>query len=336
MMVQFAAFKAGCRGWFERYAVLGDDLVIADYRVAREYLELCRIIGVEVNLSKSIVSNNLSLEFAKRFFWKGEEVTPIPLLGLAVGWLGVRDIAEIASQVKSRSGRTPSLYMIGRFVNLGLKTCSGLGQKLIFSMGRKARSIVLLLTRPGAVYGVENLLKWYTLTRATGQNISVEGAWDAMADATRHRISHFVSLNLRRRLFKAMVSFDISRFYKTVKPFGAVGSDRMGYFGLSTWWEENVIAPFKAPILKRLDEVDAMISEIDRVLAKRDEAQLLKLLEAMEELEEQVALVPSEVKFERTEQEMTGRKTDKFPKRVRGWTKLIRKFRRAYQDCRHK
>jgi len=48
MMVQFAAWKAGCRGWFERYAVLGDDLVIGDYWVVREYLELYRIIGVEI------------------------------------------------------------------------------------------------------------------------------------------------------------------------------------------------------------------------------------------------------------------------------------------------
>lgn len=335
MMVQFAAWKAGCRGWFERYAVLGDDLVIGHHLVAHEYLKLCRIIGVEVNLSKSIVSDNLSLEFAKRFFFKGSEATPMPLLGLAVGWLGVRDIAEIASQTKSRTGRSPSFYMMGRFVNLGLRTCSGLSQKLIFSMGRKARSIVLLLTRPGAVHGVSNLLEWYTLTRASGSSLSTQGAWEAMAAATLHRIAHFQSLNLRRRLFKALVSFDISRYYKE-RWLGKAASDRMGWFGLSTWWEETVIQPYKEPMLRKLDEIDSMIREINRVIAAKDEGSLLKLLQAMEDLEEQIALVPTEVQFERAEQELSGRKPDKFPKRVRGWTKLIRKFRRAYQDACHR
>jgi hypothetical protein len=330
LMVQFAAFKAGCRGWFERYAVLGDDLVIGDYRVAREYLALCKVIGVGVNMSKSIVSDNLSLEFAKRFFYKGVEVTPVPLLGLAIGWLGVRDIAEIASQVFSRTGKRPSFYQIGRFVNLGFRSCSDLGQKLIFSMSRKAKSIVLLLTRPGSVYGVSSLLEWYTLTRASGQCLSTLGAWDAIADAVRHRVTHFQSLNLRRRLFKALVSFDLVPFMKRVF------SDRMAWFGIATWWHDTVIAPYKAPMLQKLDEIDAMIADVNRSIAAKDEASLLRLLQAMEDLEEQVALVPTEVQLERSESETSRAKPDKFPKRVRGWTKLIRKFRRAYQNAQHR
>lgn len=330
MMVQYAAWKAGSRGWFAKYAVLGDDLVIGDHLVAHQYLLLCDIIGVEVNMSKSIVSDNLSLEFAKRFFYKGEEVTPIPLLGLAVGWLGVRDIAEIASQVHSRTGKLPSFYMIGRFVGLGLRVCNGLGQKLIFSMGRRAKSIVLLLTRPGSSHGVANLLSWYTLTRASGSTLDHQGAWPAIADAVKQRISHFQSLNLRRRLFKAMLSFDLVPLLNEYYP-----GSRMAWFGLAAWWHENVIVPYKSPMLKKLDEVDAMIREIDRTIASKNEASLLQLLQVMEDLEEQVALVPTQVRLIRDAQEAIGRKTDKFPKRVKGWTKLIRKFRRAYQDARH-
>jgi len=330
MMVQYAAWKAGCRGWFEKYAVLGDDLVIGDHLVAKQYLELCRVIGVEINLAKSIVSDNLSLEFAKRFFYKGQEVTPVPLLGLAVGWLGVRDVAEIARQVKDRTGRTPSHYMVGRYVNLGLKACSGLAEKLIFSMGRKAKSIVLLLARPGAIHGVSSLLQWYTLTRASGKVLSTEGAWEAIAGAVHHRISHFKSLNLRRRLFKALVSFDISRYMK------GVFSDRMAWFGIAEWWNNSVIVPYKAPMLRKLDEIDVMISGVNQAITRKDENSLLILLQAMEDLEEQISLVPSEVQFERTDQELAGRKPDKFPRRVRGWTKLIKKFRRAYQDAQHK
>jgi hypothetical protein len=330
LMVQFAAFKAGCRGWFERYAVLGDDLVIGDYRVAREYLALCQVIGVDVNISKSIVSDNLSLEFAKRFFYKGTEVTPVPLLGLAIGWLGVRDIAEIGSQVFSRTGKRPSFYQIGRFVNLGYRSCTEMGQKLIFSMSRKSKSIVLLLTRPGSLYGVPSLLEWYTLTRASGQCLSTLGAWDAISDAVLHRVNHFKSLNLRRRLFKALVSFDLVPFMKRSFP------DRMAWFGIATWWHDTVVAPYKAPMLEKLDEIDVMIADVNRSIMKKDEDSLLRLLQAMENLEEQVALVPTEVQLERSEKEAARAKPDKFPKRVRGWTKLIRKFRRAYQNAQHR
>jgi len=332
MMVQFAAWKAGCRGWFERYAVLGDDLVIGDYRVAREYLELCRVIGVEINLSKSIVSNNLSLEFAKRFFHKGTEVTPVPLLGLAVGWLGVRDLAEIASQIASRTGKIPSFYMMGRFIGLGLSTCTGLGQKLIFSMGRRARSIVLLLSRPGSSHGVANLLTWYTMTRASGSTLDHQGAWPTIAAVVRQRIEHFKGLNLRRRLYKALLSFDLVPALRT---YWGSAFERMAFFGLSQWWEENVIVPFKTPMLKKLDEIDVIIKDINRVIDSKDEATLLRLLQTMEDLEEQVALVPTAVRLQREERDISYRKVDKYPKRVRSWTKLIRKFRRADQTARH-
>lgn len=332
MMVQFAAWKAGSRGWFERYAVLGDDLVIGDYRVAREYLSLCDVIGVEVNMSKSIVSNNLSLEFAKRFFYKGTEVTPIPLLGLAVGWLGVRDIAEIASQVYSRTGKRPTFYMMGRFIGLGMSSCTGLGQKLIFSMGRRARSIVLLLLRPGSSHGVADLLKWYTVTRATGSSLSHQGAWPTIAAVVRQRIAHFQALNLRKRLFKALLSFDL---VPMLKLYWGSAFERMAWFGLATWWHENVIVPYKAPMLEKLDEIDLVIKDINRVIESKDEATLLRLLQTMEDLEEQVALVPTAVRLQREERDVLHRKVDKYPKRVRGWTKLIRKFRRAYQNARH-
>jgi hypothetical protein len=330
MMVQYAAWKAGSRGWFERYAVLGDDLVIGDHRVAAEYIKLTEVMGVEVNMSKSIVSDNLSLEFAKRFWYKGEEVTPLPLLAIAIGWLGVRDIAEIAGQVYSRTGKLLSLYNLGRFVNLGFKTSSGLANKLIRSLGRKARSIVLLLTRPGAPYGVGSLLQWYALNRANGSSYNTEGVWPAIADSVTARVKQFQSLNLRRRLYRALVGFSIQRCMNKLVP------DRMAWFGIAEWWHKEVIEPFRAPILRKLDEIDAMIVDVNRAITKKDEATLLRLLEAMELLEEQVALVPTEVTLVRDEQEIVRPPADKFPKRVRSWNRLIRKFHRAYQDSQHK
>lgn len=328
-MVQWAAKKAGIRGWFKQYAVLGDDLVIGHYQVAHHYLSLCQTIGVDVNLSKSIISDNLSLEFAKRFFYKGEEVTPIPLLGLAVGWLGVRELGELAKEVLSRTGKRPSFYMMARFVNLGYKMCCKIAEKRIVTLSRKARSIVLLLTRPGSSHGVDSLLSWYSMTRANGPFLNLDNVWNRIADSTLERIRRFQAVRLRARLFKALVSFDLVQYWKRSRK---EYSDPMAWFGVSTWWEENVIAPFKAPMLKKLDEIDADIARINAIIRDKDESSLLTLLQAMEDLEEQIALVPVKTAFERDIEDQIGLKSDKYPRRVRAWNRISKRFRRAAQD----
>lgn len=54
---------------FRDYAVLGDDIVILNKHVAREYLTILREIGVKAGLAKSIVAKDeFYLEFAKKFF----------------------------------------------------------------------------------------------------------------------------------------------------------------------------------------------------------------------------------------------------------------------------
>lgn len=70
--------------WFEDYAVLGDDIVIGNKRVADEYLVILDLLGAPVNLSKSLVSNNGSAEFAKRFFLRYQDASPISFKELLV------------------------------------------------------------------------------------------------------------------------------------------------------------------------------------------------------------------------------------------------------------
>lgn len=67
VIVQVAAFRAGWRHMFPYYAVLGDDIVIRDSRVAGEYQNLMATLGVPINMSKSLVSEKGCLEFAKRW-----------------------------------------------------------------------------------------------------------------------------------------------------------------------------------------------------------------------------------------------------------------------------
>lgn len=64
--------------FFKGYAVLGDDIVIADGRVAREYVKIMTKLGVKIGLAKSLVSRKGALEFAKRFFVSGIDCSPLP------------------------------------------------------------------------------------------------------------------------------------------------------------------------------------------------------------------------------------------------------------------
>jgi len=66
VIVQLAAYRSGWRGWFPLYALLGDDIVILREDVSREYLSLMRYLGVPINMSKTISSQNGLIEFAKR------------------------------------------------------------------------------------------------------------------------------------------------------------------------------------------------------------------------------------------------------------------------------
>jgi len=75
VIVRLAALRAGLT-YIPNYAVLGDDVVINHDAVAQEYLHTMKTLGVEINLSKSIISNDL-VEFAKR--WKTTEFDLSPL-----------------------------------------------------------------------------------------------------------------------------------------------------------------------------------------------------------------------------------------------------------------
>lgn len=72
------AYPSEDKAWFTDYEILGDDIVIFDKLVADTYLSYMRLLGVEINLSKSVVSNNGSFEFAKNTYYKTHNISGIP------------------------------------------------------------------------------------------------------------------------------------------------------------------------------------------------------------------------------------------------------------------
>lgn len=56
---------------FEKYGVLGDDVVIADQKVAEVYEQSLKGLGVDIFYQKSLISSTGCAEFAKRFRVRG-------------------------------------------------------------------------------------------------------------------------------------------------------------------------------------------------------------------------------------------------------------------------
>jgi len=67
MLMWYAAWRVRPGVKFFDYALLGDDIVIADPVVAKSYLEVMEECKVTISKEKSLISNVSALEFAKRF-----------------------------------------------------------------------------------------------------------------------------------------------------------------------------------------------------------------------------------------------------------------------------
>lgn len=100
-LVQVAAWRSGHprNKLFTLYAVLGDDLVIGSTKVKDAYLEILSEIGAKCGLAKSLLSpTGRGLEFAKRTFIDGVDVSPVSWQELGVSMVDLTSWAAFASK----------------------------------------------------------------------------------------------------------------------------------------------------------------------------------------------------------------------------------------------
>nr|UUW21449.1 MAG: RNA-dependent RNA polymerase [Guiyang mito-like virus 6] len=83
-IVRISAHRNGIIN-FTDYALLGDDIVIRDHKVAETYKHLLGILDMPISEQKTHISED-TYEFAKRWVYKGEEVTPFSVSGLFETW----------------------------------------------------------------------------------------------------------------------------------------------------------------------------------------------------------------------------------------------------------
>jgi len=134
LLVQMAAqpFK----GWFDKYELLGDDIIIFDKRVAERYLEIMEHLGVSINLSKSVISDCKVGEFAKVTILNGVDVS-------ALSW------KQFLSSSSSLMGRVNILYFLlnkGIGLNNFNHFTKGLIRKSKYDLGLLAPGYLALLT----------------------------------------------------------------------------------------------------------------------------------------------------------------------------------------------
>jgi len=84
LIVRLSARRAGLHR-FKNYAILGDDIVIANHQVAAEYRKSLEALNMPISEQKTHVSED-TYEFAKRWVYKGLEVTPFSTSGLLETW----------------------------------------------------------------------------------------------------------------------------------------------------------------------------------------------------------------------------------------------------------
>jgi len=284
-IIQFCARRAGVAGWFDLYAILGDDVVIGHHKVAREYQVFMEQIGVGINRSKSITGRDLTFEFAKRFFWKGEDITPLPLSGLAPGWLALSSVPEIVATLAVRGIKT-SLYSIGIFVGLGFKAASGLEGKLLSKMSSRARALWLMLSVPGGFYGVSDFPTWMCQTRKGLIRTLKEADFAAWSQSLKSRLSRYE------------LNFLIQRAKKALKAYEPVGEGKFGYDEAIVWWRKEVRAVILDPMRNKIADIQLALVELAH-LKVMDWQGLLSIYKQLDELEELFALLPGQLKAKR-------------------------------------
>jgi len=81
VVVQISAQRIGLPLKDLKYRILGDDIVIMDRQLASSYLDVMTELGVSISPTKTHTGENL-FEFAKRFGYKGSEITQFPITSI--------------------------------------------------------------------------------------------------------------------------------------------------------------------------------------------------------------------------------------------------------------
>jgi hypothetical protein len=222
-IVQWAALRAGVVSpgngyWFQDYAVLGDDVVIGNSKVATEYQYLMGAIDVPIGDHKSVYSpRGLALEFAKRYFLKGKDASSAPI---AEYWAAKGNLPA-AAQLSCKYQLTLAQFLT--VMGYGFRSKGSVTGRLV-TLPRRLRNYVVTYYSP-AGFGFKSLQDFFTL-RGVGSNYKVT---DAKVAALMRSFFDVEIKNLLSRIerldplvteIKALVTVHRDREHYGAKPRG--------------------------------------------------------------------------------------------------------------------
>lgn len=148
-IVQFAAQRAGRIKWFEDYAILGDDIVIANGEIAGQYRQILELIGVKAGLAKSIIARSkFVVEFAKKFFVDTFQADMLPLKECIATKASTSLVVEFVRKYNLTLNSTLA------FLGFGYKACSKAISCSLWDLSNRLRVLLVWLSHPNSPIGV--------------------------------------------------------------------------------------------------------------------------------------------------------------------------------------
>jgi hypothetical protein len=256
------------------------------------------------------------MEFAKRFFFKGEEVTPLPLLGVSVGWLGVGMMPEVISAAERLNGQTTSLFHIARYLGVGFRAASGAANKRLQELPRILRSACVLMSAPGGPRGVADWLQWIL-------TVSMDSTKVATAVDRDRLVKHLIS-NVFIRRYEGLLKMLEQNLEKFVPTDSWFPDGKLRGKTLSELWKEWCVLYLKEPLQQDFEvqrmEIDARLrSVIDGIIMPTDK-EVKDLLDLMVTFEREVSAIPKDVV--RHKSQMAETSVPLWPAMVKRWESL--------------
>jgi len=300
--------------WFTDYAILGDDLVIANQRVARRYISVMKVLGVGIGLHKSLLSTHgIALEFAKRTFYRGVDVSPVSLLEIQAAFTQPAAIAAFAKKYQLPINR------VIKALGFGFRVLGSLNRPL-GKLNSKLRLVILALNMPVTV---EEIQEFFKLGAPKGVPRHVNDV--------KMIIDHFVSTEMRK--LKVRLNELRYELYSLERPWlvakymarlmharqGTQGGMGFNYcFGLTKLIVYNIQIAAKETALAVTEQIS---SQLVHIMLHRHDMEPAQLYESLIALHKQLANIPMDsLSFKRVYSDETRGLTDTV--HIRLWKSL--------------
>jgi len=195
-LVQAAAWRSGVVPvgiWFKDYAILGDDIVIFNRDVANEYQKLISLIGMNIGLHKSILSRNGSvIEFAKRIFHNGVDVSPVPFKEFFAALFGYGNFLDYARKYNL------TLIQLARVLGFKYRALSKIGNGFN-SMPSGIKRLYVASSLPGSSNEVQPFFELGAPVKARWP-ISLESFWRQFSQTEFRALLKAVAARVNRAL----------------------------------------------------------------------------------------------------------------------------------------